>query len=90
MPSKTLAVLALSAIAGTASADPFDVKVQNGNFTISDVTMHTPATNDHWEERAVAVLTMSGKSEKLVKAGTLQYQVYEHGVPSFIDSGSFA
>eukprot|EP00591_Stephanopyxis_turris_P018217 CAMPEP_0195532950 /NCGR_PEP_ID=MMETSP0794_2-20130614/39487_1 /TAXON_ID=515487 /ORGANISM="Stephanopyxis turris, Strain CCMP 815" /LENGTH=118 /DNA_ID=CAMNT_0040665337 /DNA_START=56 /DNA_END=408 /DNA_ORIENTATION=- len=52
--------------------------------------MHTPATNDKWQERAVAVLTMTGKSEKIVDAGTLQYQVYEHGVPNFIASGSFS
>lgn len=82
--------LALSFAAVAAAGDPFHVDVTPGNFTISDVTMHTPATNDHWEERAVAVLTMTGKSEKVVDAGTLQYQVYEHGVPSFIASGSFA
>lgn len=84
------ALVALSLAGTTSAGDPYHVDVTNGNFTISEVTMHTPATNDKWQERAVAVLTMTGKSEKIVDAGTLQYQVYEHGVPNFIASGSFS
>ena len=85
---KAAALVACSSV--VAAADPFHFEVQNGNFTIKDVTMHSPATNDTWKERAVAVITMTGTSEKLVDAGTLQFQVYEHGVRSFIASGSFA
>ena len=41
-------------------------------------------------ERAVVMITMEGKTERKVTAGTLQYSIYEIGKTSKISSGSFA
>jgi hypothetical protein len=93
MLAKTLSLAAAALACGgalVAAGDDYKVTIQNGNFTVDTVIMHAPATNDTWKERAVATVVMTGASEKIVDAGTLQFQVYEHGVPSFISSGSFA
>ena len=84
------ALLSLGLVASTASAgDPYHVNITDGPFVINTVTMHAPDTNDTWHERTIAEVRMSGTSSKIVKAGTLQYQVFEHGVPNHIAEGSF-
>merc|ERR1711988_1094459 len=68
-------------------ADPITVDKQPGNFTVDTVTMRSNPFN-HWYANHRARVTVTGKTLKDIVAGTVQYQVYETGVRSFIASGS--
>lgn len=89
MKAATLACAAaalLVLLAGGASADPFTVEKDPGNFTIDSVNM--TSSSGHWNPGSIGTITVTGKTLKDINAGTVKYQLYETGVRSFIGSGS--
>lgn len=66
--------------------DPYTVSKQEGNFSVATVAMQT--RGGHFKRGAVATVTVTGKTHKMLLSGAVSWQLYETGVKSFIASGN--
>ena len=88
---RTVIAFAALAMAAVMATDPYTVTTKEpGAFTIDNITMVAKDGKSHWDERVVAVITQSGICNKTLTAGTVKYQVYETGIPSFTSQGDFS
>ena len=68
------------------SSDPYTVTKSEGNFTVDSVTMTTKTGK--FMRKALATVTVKGKTKKDLLSGAVSWQLYETGVRSFIASGN--